>query len=142
VCHQLETARPNTTCTDSAQFLECHLCPPLLLRGALAPLNGQKVLNHLLAFRPVNAVLTSSRLSLPSGSTPTPPSWSTLRHFPPPAGRSPSRHEADDDPSACQRRRLAPFLLLDSRRCERTGVADVVPGSRDPPVGALDVGDA
>jgi hypothetical protein len=46
------------------------------------------------------------------------------------------------DPGACQRWRLAAFLLSGPCGCERTGVADVVPGGRDPAVGTLDVGDA
>jgi hypothetical protein len=50
-----------------------------------------------------------------------------------------SPHEADDDTGACQRRRLANLLLLCAYRCERTGIAHVVPGCRDPAVGPLDV---
>jgi hypothetical protein len=55
---------------------------------------------------------------------------------------SPSPHEADDYGGANNRRRLAAILLFGACRCERTGVAHVVPGGLDPAVGALDVRDA
>jgi hypothetical protein len=51
-------------------------------------------------------------------------------------------HQAHDDTGACRRWRLAAFLLLCARRGERTGVAHVVPGGRDPAIGTLDVRDA
>jgi hypothetical protein len=53
-----------------------------------------------------------------------------------------SRHQADDDTGAGERWWLAAFLFFGSCRCERTGVAHVVPGGLDPAVGALDVCDA
>jgi hypothetical protein len=58
------------------------------------------------------------------------------------SGCSRSSHRTDHHNSACQRWRSAAFLLFGRCRCERAGVADVVPGSRDPAVGTLDVGDA
>ena len=56
--------------------------------------------------------------------------------------RSRSSHQTDHDTSACQRWRLTAVLLFGFCHGERTGIAHVVPGSRDPAVGALDVGDA
>jgi len=54
----------------------------------------------------------------------------------------PSPHQADDDASACERWRLAAFLLLGPCCGERSGVAHVALGGLDPAVGALDVRDA
>ena len=45
-------------------------------------------------------------------------------------------------PSAGKRWWLAAFLLLGLSRSKRARVAHVVPGGRDPAIGALDVGDA
>src|ERR671918_170513 len=59
-----------------------------------------------------------------------------------PPTRLPSPHQTDDHSGAGQRWRPAAFLLLSPCRGERTGVAHVVPGGRDPAVGTLDVGDA
>jgi len=53
--------------------------------------------------------------------------------------RSSSRHQADNDTGAGERWRLTAFLLLGPCRCERAGVAHIVPGGLDPAVGALDV---
>ena len=55
-----------------------------------------------------------------------------------------SRHQTDDHTGACQRSRVATaaFLLFGRYRCERSGVAHVVPGALDLAVGTLDVRDA
>ena len=53
-----------------------------------------------------------------------------------------SYHQADNHTSGRRRCRLADFLLLGTCHGERTRVAHVIPGGRDPVVGALDVGDA
>jgi hypothetical protein len=62
------------------------------------------------------------------------------------AARAPERsrltHEADDHTGTGERWRLATFLLFGSCSSERTGIAHVVPGGRDPAVGTLDVRDA
>jgi hypothetical protein len=55
---------------------------------------------------------------------------------------SPLPHQAGDDTSTCKWRRLAAFLLLGRCRCERTGLAHVVPGGSDPAIGTLHVRDA
>jgi hypothetical protein len=51
-------------------------------------------------------------------------------------------HQAGDDTSICKWRRLAAFLLLGRCHGERAGVAHVVPGGRDPAIGALALRDA
>jgi hypothetical protein len=53
-----------------------------------------------------------------------------------------SSHQTDHHPGACKRWRLAAFLLLGRCRRELAGVAHVVPGGRDPAIGALHMRDA